>query len=476
MKKYDAIIIGSGIGGLSCGCYLTKYGAKVLIVEQHSQAGGYCSSFSRAGYRFDVGVHYLGGLKRTFLKNIFDELELTGTIQFKQFDPTDKITLPDRSTYIRAKLSETKSEFKNSFPKEAANIERFFSFITRKDLFQIYKKIKRLNFQQILDEFFTDYKLKAALEIMLCNFGLAASQAAALTGVILYRDYILDGGYYPEGGMQGLSQAFVNRFKSHGGELVLNKKVERILVQNKKARGVMLNDGELLKADAVISNADATQTIKQLLADDDCKEAKIVDRLRVSPSLFVLYIGTDQDLGRFTNETCNIWSADTYRFGRFIAQLDKCLNRPSPPFLMISFPSAHRHGSNLKRKNTIQCFSIVPFKSSQFWNDYRAELTERLISRTAKLLPDLENHIKVKVTATPLTFHRYSLNREGAGFGWASTPEQVRSTLFPPKSSIARLFFTGHWCTIGSGQGGVPKAIFSGRKTARIVLSTLGQM
>jgi phytoene dehydrogenase-like protein len=200
MGLYDVVIIGAGIGGLTCGCYLAKAGLKVLIVEQHYKGGGYCTSFERNGFRFDAGVHYLGGIKQTFLRNIFAELELDNYIQFSRFDPTDKIIMPDNITYIRANPLQTIEEFKKSFPQEKNNIDKFFSFIRQKDFYDIYKKVKSVNFQSVLDEFFQDRRLKATLEILLCNFGLSAQQAAALTAVILYRDYILDGGYYPRGG------------------------------------------------------------------------------------------------------------------------------------------------------------------------------------------------------------------------------------------------------------------------------------
>ncbi|MFH1245787.1 MAG: NAD(P)/FAD-dependent oxidoreductase, partial [Candidatus Omnitrophota bacterium] len=352
MERYHIIIIGAGIAGLTCGCYLAKEGFKVLIVEQHYKAGGYCSSFERNGYKFDVGVHYLGGIKRTFLRRILEELELSGEIKFFRFDPTDKLVMPDRVAYIRANPFETIKEFQNSFKEERNNLEAFFNFIMQEDFYKIYTKAKRLSFQDILDNFFKDYKLKATLEILLCNFGLPANRMSALTGIILYRDYILDGGYYPAGGMQGFTGAFVNKYKSYGGELLLCEKVKQITAQGGEIKGVVLADGRQLKADVVVSNADATLTFKKLLKNYNCEENSIIDKMSVSPSLFVMYIGTDRNINELTNETCNIWSADTYQFGRYIADLNQCILMRSPPFMMINFPSAH--GNENKGKNTMQ--------------------------------------------------------------------------------------------------------------------------
>lgn len=75
--------------------------------------------------------------------------------------------------------------------------------------------------------------------------------------------------------------------------------------------------------------------------------------------------------------------------------------------------------------------------------------------------------------ATPFTFYKYTLNKDGAAFGWAYTVNQTRATLFPSKTSLDNLFLVWHWYTIGSGQGGVPKVTISGRKVAHIVLNRI---
>lgn len=472
--KYDVIIIGAGIGGLTCGCYLAKAGLKVLIVEQHSRPGGYCSSFERQGYRFDVGVHYLGGMKN-ILKKIFSELEVSDEIQFNRFDPTDKIIMPDNIAYIYANPQHTIEEFIENFPKEEENIKSFFQFITQKNFFNIYKKIKIMSFQEVLDNFFEDFRLKATIEALLLNFGLSAKKASAITSIFLYRDYILDGGYYPRSGMQGFADGLVTVFNRYGGELILNKKVVRILVLGKKVRGIILDEGKVLKTDFVVSNADATQTFNKLISDTKCRENILVDKLICSPSLFAMYIGTNKDLKTITNETCNIWNFDSYEIDRYISHLKDGLTNPNLPFVMTSFPSSH--ASNLRNinKNTIQFFLIAPFNSKEFWEKNKNEIAIKILKRTKNIFPNLEKYINVKIIATPFTFYKYTLNKKGAAFGWASTVNQTRSTLFPKKSSLENLFLVGHWTTIGSGQGGVPKVILSGRKGAHLILDKINK-
>jgi hypothetical protein len=159
-NKYEIIIVGSGVGGLVCGCYLAKYGRKVLIVEQNKKVGGYCSSFTRDDYSFDIGIHYCGGIKRGFLGRILKELNLQELLAFNQIDPTDIVLLPDTKVFFRKNPLDTLDQLKKNFPKEKTNIDRFFSLLLQKDLTSLYSKFKNFSFNEIINDFFVDASLK----------------------------------------------------------------------------------------------------------------------------------------------------------------------------------------------------------------------------------------------------------------------------------------------------------------------------
>ncbi len=167
LKKdtYDVIIIGAGIGGLVCGCYLAKAGLKVLIVEKNPKVGGYCQSFTRDGFTFDACVHYLGSLREDGqLRCVLRELELESEINFIRMDPSDVIiTSKDRFVFYR-NVKNTIDALARRFFSERKNIERFFNDISKGEFFEkiiLFKKY--ITFGALLEDYFKNKNLRQVL-------------------------------------------------------------------------------------------------------------------------------------------------------------------------------------------------------------------------------------------------------------------------------------------------------------------------
>ncbi|MGD0335834.1 MAG: NAD(P)/FAD-dependent oxidoreductase [Candidatus Omnitrophota bacterium] len=469
MDKYDVIIIGAGIGGLTCGCYLSELGFNVLIIEQHHTPGGYCTSFSRGKYRFDTSVHYLGSVKRGTLSVILDELDLKKQLKFKQFDPTDKIIMPDNVTYVRASPFDTIEEFKKSFPEEKLNIEKFFTKILKENILAIRTEIANLTFSSLLNSYFNDDRIKATLSALLANMGTSPDKTSALAGVIFLKEFILDPGYYPAGGIQAFTDTLVNKLKKNKGELILSAKVTKIVTKEKKVTGVLLEDGRTLNSRIVVSGADATLTYKNLLSDEDTKESSVVESLKASSSAAALYIGINVDLSSLIKEECNIWHIGSYDIIGLLSSLNKNLLEKELPYILVYFPSLHDESVKLG-SNTIQALINAPFESKDFWKQQKTELIAKMFQKVKKIIPGLKDeHVDVMEGASPYTFYRYTLNHNGAIYGWESTLEQISSKLVPQLSSLEGLILAGHWCTSGiGGEGGISGVATLGRNAARI--------
>lgn len=469
--KYDVTIIGAGIGGLVCGCYLAKAGLKVLIIEKHHKAGGYCASFKREGFSFDVAVHYIGAARYGGeINRIMEQLDLKKRLKFLQMDPCDKIILPKHIIFVRKNYNDTVEEFKSRFPSSKENFKNFFNLILNENFLQLYSKLKKATFEDLLNEFFDDFMAKGAIGTLLGNIGLPPSRVSALTAVFLYREFILDPGYYPEGGIQVFPDVLATRFKELGGEMMLSKKVTKIIVKNNKAVGVEVVGRHRIESDYTVSNIDASQTFLNLIDKPDILMCKKIEDMELSISAFAIYVALDVSIDKKLKDKCAIWNFFTY-------DMEKCYGNPenniiskSLDYFVCTFPSIHDRSLAPIGKSSMGIFILAPYKNKNFWDLNRSFLTNKLISAVNKLLPGIKNKINLMIAATPHSFYRYTFNKNGAIYGWASTPKQINMDLFPQKTYINKLFMAGHWCTNGLGQGGVSEVAYTGRRAAKLII------
>lgn len=472
--RYDVIIIGAGIGGLVCGCYLAKSGAKVLIIEQHDKPGGYCTSFKRKGYAFDVGVHYLGaGRSGGELGNIFNELSIYKRLVLRRIDPCDKVILPEHSFRIRSDHKESIEEIKRAFYYENNAIDDFFNFITTKDFYKLYSICKNITFKELLDQYFSNYKLKSALSVLLGNIGLPASKVAAISAAALYREFILDPGYYPEGGMQAFADALAEIFQEYGGAIVYNERVNKIVTENYRVARVNIEDNSF-ETRYVVSNADATETFEELL-DIECPAAIArLNTMEPSFSAFAVYLGVKLPVENILIDKCSTWYFTTY-------DIETCYGSPMhnftskvPNYVVCIFPSFHNSSEVSKSKFSMILFSAASYMTKVFWENNKKAFADKMINMVASgLIKDLSNNIEVTDIATPHTFNRYTSNYNGALYGWACTVKQINEDSFPQETLIKNLILVGHWCTNGVGQGGISEVIYSGRKASKIIIKQL---
>lgn len=475
--EYDVIIIGAGIGGLTCGCYLAKAGLKVLIIEQHYKVGGYCTSFKRNGFTFDATPHCIGGLRENGpLRKIFDDLKLDSKVEIIRFNPSDVVIFPQHKIHIWNDIDAMTYELQENFKHEAKNIEKFLKFIRDSEFANLYIQLKDKTFKELLKMYFKDYQLKSILGIFLVGIGLPPSKASALASVILYREFILDGGYYPKGGMQAFSDAFVERFKEFGGEIVLKRKVERIVVENQTVKGVIIDKDDFIHSKMVVSNGDATSTFLQLIGKEhlSIEFIKKINYLEISPSAFIVYLGLNKNYSNILENRCSWWCFldDSYNI-----EISLDLNKKDKPyvedFVFCAFPCSHESFQVSPDKEAIILFIPAKMSHNHFWQRNKYYLAEELIKKAENFIPELSNSIVVKEMATPSTLYKYTLNRNGASYGWASTPSQIDKNTMPPATLIKGLYLAGHWATQGLGQGGVSSVAYCGENIAKQIIKSL---
>ncbi|CAN0606659.1 unnamed protein product, partial [Ectocarpus sp. 12 AP-2014] len=130
---YDAVVIGSGIGGLTTAACMSKLGKKVAVFEQHYTAGGFTHSYDRNGYEWDVGVHYIGdvGADHTLTKRLFDHIT-DGQLKWAPMDSHfDRIFIGDRHVDLVAGPDQFKAELLKAFPNEEQAIDTYLIYLKK---------------------------------------------------------------------------------------------------------------------------------------------------------------------------------------------------------------------------------------------------------------------------------------------------------------------------------------------------------
>jgi phytoene dehydrogenase-like protein len=465
-NTYDAIIIGAGLSGLICGCYLAKAGMKVLIAEQHHKPGGYCTSFQRKGFLFDAAAHSFGSYRQGgIMRTVLCDLGIDHRISISKCDPSDHVIAPGGKIAFWADVKKTVRELEEVFPNEL-NIGDFFSFVSNPRPADM-AALRNKTFNDLLNQYFVDEKLKALLSFQVfVNGGLPPSLMSAFSGVKLFTEIIVDGGYYPDNGMQALPDAIARRFGEFGGTLLLSSPVTGISVNDQRASGVVLEHGTAFRARHVISNCDARQTFLRLLGSGNV-DARFVDKLNSmtsSLSMFIIYLGIDHYFDTLPQPGSTHWFLPhydlekMYRTAKQDDQIDmtKYLCRVSP------------------RGDCVVAMTNTSFKDKAFWDRNKGKLLDDFIEIIEQsIIPRLSKHIVYKETATPFTLHRYTLNDRGAAYGWESLPSQSIDADFRKPSFLPGLYLTGHWTTYAQGLGGV---VYLGFDLAKYIINKEGIM
>lgn len=460
---YDIVIIGAGIGGLVCGCYSAKAGLKTLLVEKNQKIGGYCTSFTRKKFHFDACAHSFGSYKEGgIISNIFKELDIYNRLEIKRYDPSDIIIAPDYRVSFWNDLDETIKEFQKLFPREKKNIASLFRYLNASSGASLVQ-LRNKTFKDLLDSYLCDYKLKAILSLpVLGNLGLPASQVSAFTASKYYNQFIFDGGYYPNGGMQKFSDILAERFKELGGNLLSSCLVERIKINNNAVEGVILSTNDFVSAKYVISDCDARQTFFTMIGKNIIGEQMVskLNTLQPSLSIFLLYLGIDKNFKILPPDSVNVWFLPDYDIDNmYCLAINGKMDDLNCFMIRVS-----------QDKRSILMLINVPFKEELYWKKNKKLLLEIFSKKAEQIIPKLSKHIMFRDAATPATLYRYTLNYQGAAYGWSSLPSQLAEPGLSQTTYINNLYLTGHWTTLAQGISGVS---YLGRDTAELVYNKI---
>ncbi len=492
MGKYDYIIIGSGMGGLSAANFLAKYGKRVLVLEKHDKPGGIVTSFKRKGTQFDLGIESL------------HELECGGTIQqFFKFwggrveseKHIEKMCCFVNGNRYVFRGGHIKEDFLSQFPDDREDIERLF-LVNDKMLAEMYggnsapvPPCEMNIFQLIKFGMASVVKTPTLMKYGLKNFNFTLSRlvknpvisaiifSKAMSNMVyngyVYRWWVCDKGYYPKGGMQAIPNKAVEILEQNGGGIRLNTEVSEILLEDGKVKGVKTKSGDTYFADAVISNVSPAFTYSWL--PDQCKiKAKMNNKIagrKIFQSTCLLFM-TVKDVSCL--DGCNsVYIADSTSCTR---NTEVYTPNNCPLLLLV----ADKKESD--KEYAVTVFAPIPYEYEDCWhteNDMRGkpyyELKEKvkqtILNRIYDKLGDsFENNVTYSELSTPITFERYTYSKKGSFMGWA-IDEGNYGRFMKQKTEVDGLYLVGQWVFPGLG---VAAVMASGYYLVKDLLKTEG--
>jgi phytoene desaturase len=488
MSKKIAII-GAGPGGLTAGMILARHGYDVEIFEKEGYVGGRNAPLKLDGYTFDTGPTFL--MMNFVLEEVFNLAgrDVTKYLEQVKLDPMYRLVFSDVELSPSSDQQKMEQELSRVFPGSEPGYRKFLKkekirfdamypclkvdYSSFSSLFSanLLKAIPHLSLGRSifenLGEYFTPEKLKLSFTFQSKYLGMSAWECPAAFSIIPFIEHSF-GIFHVIGGLNMISQAMSKVFAEHGGKLRLNTPVERILIQNKTAKGVVLVGGEKVAADEVIINADFAYAMAHLTGNAVAKYSpEKLDAMEYSCSTFMLYLGIDH---RYDIPHHNVFFADKYREnienifhnGRLSDDLSFYVQNAS-----VTDPTLAPVGHS-----TI--YVLVPVPNMSFpisWENEKERYAEKVLDALESRagLTGLRSHIKVKKIMTPDDWQNSYHVYKGATFNLAHTLLQM--LYFRPHNEFEgfrNCYLVGGGTHPGSG---LPTIYESGRISAEMILS-----
>jgi prolycopene isomerase len=482
---WDAIVIGSGLGGLSAAARLAKTGLRVLVLEQHVIAGGYAHHFLRKVrgtkivYDFDVALHQTGDLlPGRNIHRILNDLGILPDLPLIRFDTAYRTRGPRHDLRVPADADAYEELLCDCYPGQARAVRALFHTLREIDSPATDGGPSAAAFAsmgQSLETLFEAHGLDARTRSIIATLwgylGLVPGQASAFLYARLWSSYHLGGCFYVRGGGQALSDAFVRVIESNRGRVLLRTEVTGIRTEGGRVVGVETRRRGAFRAPVVVSNAAAPLTFHELLDSPSLASADALksDSLPLSISIHQTYVGIRGDAAKLGLPDRGLFVTPSYDFDDEIRALEAGDYRSQGWMLgnhNLADPGHAPAGRSILHSTLMADGRLWQGLDDASYRERKAFLEQCLLDRLEEAIPDLRERIEICETGTPHTMRRYSSNPLGAIYGYASTPQGHSIHRPEARTSVPGLYLAGAWTFPAAGFTG---SMASGYRTAGLV-------
>jgi all-trans-retinol 13,14-reductase len=483
--KYNTIIIGGGLAGLTAGATLSKFGKKVLLLEQHHKPGGCATTFKRGDFIVEVGLHEMSGLvENGSLPRVFKMLEVDKHVEFLRV-PEFYGVLSDKGDFVFPHGFEAATRaLIDKYPEDEKGIKQFFKLIAgirregtslpripmkRKLAYPLmpllYPKLVEATRHTVgswLDKHITNENAKLDLVAHIAYWGDDPYTLSMFYFGLPFSGFVENGGYFIKGGSQQLSNYLAAYIEKQGGSVLLGKKVEKIVTEKGRATGVTFRDSfneglepVTIPCDNVVANC-AIPIVPALLDEPYAGSLKQkINAKTNSCSLLCLYLGFNTDVEAFgVKYYSNYFRGVGVKTLKDIKpnNLDDWSKRS---FIFVDYGKVDAQLAPPDKSEGVIC-AVDYLKNWEGLSkdDYKAkkeEVAQVLLQRLEKQFPGIRDSIEYYEVSTPKTIQRYTLNPSGSIYGFAQTREQSGTKRLRNNFLIPNLYFASAWAFPGGG-------------------------